>query len=214
MPKLSRIAACGCVTVVALACQLAPVLYAGAPAQAPLEPRALLDQYCVACHNERLQTAGLLLDRSDVERIGADGATWEKVARKLRSGAMPPAGRPRPDEAALEAFVTLLESTLDREAAANPNPGRPADHRLNRFEYGNAIRDLLDLEIDAEALLPPDESDHGLDNIAEVLSMSSTLLERYLLTARKISRLAVGDPTIGRASRRSTCRAACGRTSG
>ena len=197
MPRLSRIAACGCVTLVALACRLAPVAHAGAPAQAPLEPRALLDQYCVTCHNERLQTAGLLLDRSDVERIGADGATWEKVARKLRSGAMPPAGRPRPDAATLEAFVTLLESTLDRAAAARPNPGRPADHRLNRFEYGNAVRDLLDLEIDAAALLPPDESDHGLDNIAEVLSMSSTLLERYLLAARKISRLAVGDPTIG-----------------
>ena len=197
MPTLSRIAACGCVTALAVACHFAPVLYAGAPAQAPVEPRALLDQYCVTCHNERLQTAGLLLDRSDVERIGADGATWEKVAHKLRSGAMPPAGRPRPDESTLEAFVALLENALDREAAAHPNPGRPADHRLNRFEYGNAIRDLLALEIDPESLLPPDESDHGLDNIAEVLSMSPTLLERYLLAARKISRLAIGDPTIG-----------------
>ena len=180
-----------------LVCLAAPAAYAAGPPAAPLEPRALLDQYCVTCHNERLQTAGLLLDQSDVERIDADGATWEKVARKLRSGAMPPAGRPRPDAEALDAFVTHLESELDRAAAAHPNPGRPPDHRLNRFEYGNAVRDLLALEIDPEALLPADESDHGLDNIAEVLSMSSTLLERYLLAARKISRLAVGDPTIG-----------------
>ena len=110
---------------------------------------------------------------------------------------MPPAGRRRPDEQTLEAFVTRLERELDHEASTNPNPGRPADHRLNRFEYGNAIRDLLALEIDPGSLLPADESDHGLDNIAEVLSMSPTLLERHMLAARKISRLAIGDPTIG-----------------
>ena len=113
---------------------------------------------------------------------------------------MPPPGRRRPDTPTLEAFVTWLETALDREAAAHPNPGRPADHRLNQFEYGNAIRDLLALEIDAESLLPADESDHGFDNIAEVLSMSPTLLERYMFAARKISRLAIGDPTIGPAA--------------
>ena len=164
---------------------------------APSDQRALLDQYCVTCHNTRLKTAGLELDESDVAHIGADAETWEKVVRQLRSGAMPPPGRRRPDAPALDGFVTWLEAELDREAAARPNPGRPADHRLNQFEYGNAIRDLLALEIDPRSLLPADESDHGFDNIAEVLSISPTLLERYLVAARKISRLAIGDPTIG-----------------
>ena len=166
------------------------------PAASP-DPRAFLDRYCVACHNERLRTAGLLLDTRDVGQVGAGADAWEKVVRKLRSGAMPPPGRQRPDETAREAFVTWLETELDRAAEVRPNPGRPADHRLNRFEYGNAIRDLLALEIDASALLPADESDHGFDNIAEVLSMSPALLERYLFAARRISRLAVGDPTEG-----------------
>ena len=197
MLTLSRVVSCGCVVVLALACHLPAALHAAGPQKAPPDARALLDQYCVTCHNERLQTAGLLLDQADAGHIGADGATWEKVVRKVRSGAMPPTGRSRPDEHVLDAFVAWLESELDREAAVHPNPGRPADHRLNRFEYGNAIRDLLALEIDPATLLPPDESDHGLDNIAEVLSMSPTLLQRYLVAARKISRLAVGDPTIG-----------------
>ena len=215
MYRLSRVVPCGCVIALAAVCFLQGVrLHAGAaPArgaqpttvQAPsaasavdtLDPRALLDQYCVTCHNERLQTAGLLLDESDVEHIGVGAETWEKVVRKLRSGAMPPAGRRRPNEPTLDAFVAWLETELDREAAAQPNPGRPADHRLNRFEYGNAVRDLLALDIDVEALLPADESDHGFDNIAEVLSMSPTLLERYLFAARKISRLAIGDLTVG-----------------
>ena len=214
MFKLSRVMPCRCAVLLAMACHLQPGLNAAGP-QAPSpgdakvqassttvsaaspDPRALLDQYCVTCHNERQQIAGLLLDKTDVGHVGADGATWEKVVRKLRSGAMPPAGRRRPDEPTLGAFVSWLESALDQEAAAHPNPGRPADHRLNRFEYGNAIRDLLALEIDSGSLLPPDESDHGFDNIAEVLSMSPTLLERYMLAARKISRLAIGDPTIG-----------------
>jgi len=152
-------------------------------------------QYCVTCHNERLKTAGLLLDQLDVRQVGARADVWEKVVQKIRSGAMPPAGSRRPDQPTFETFTTWLENELDREAAAHPNPGRPADHRLNQFEYGNAIRDLLALDIDAQSLLPADESDHGFDNIAEVLSVSPTLLERYLVAAHKISRLAVGDPT-------------------
>ena len=115
----------------------------------------------------------------------------------MRSGAMPPPGRRRPDPQVLDAFVSGLEAELDAAAAARPNPGRPPDHRLNRFEYGNAVRDLLDLEVDVEALLPPDESDQGFDNIAEVLSISPTLLGRYLFAARRISQLAVGDPSAG-----------------
>ena len=202
MFRLSQLVPHGCAIVGMVTCCLQIGLHAagpqaGAASPTSLDARALLDQYCVTCHNERLQTAGLLLDKIDALHVGADGATWEKVVRKLRSGAMPPAGRRRPDEQTLEAFVTRLERELDHEASTHPNPGRPADHRLNRFEYGNAIRDLLALEIDPGSLLPADESDHGLDNIAEVLSMSPTLLERYMLAARKISRLAIGDPTIG-----------------
>ena len=207
MFRLSPVVPCGCAIVLAAACylQVARIHAAGLSAQptataastASPDPRALLDQYCVTCHNERLKTAGLLLDRSDVGHVGARPETWEKVVRKLRSGAMPPPGRRRPDAPTLDAFVTWLETELDREAAARPNPGRPADHRLNQFEYDNAVRDLLALEIDTASLLPADESDHGFDNIAEVLSMSPTLLGRYMVAARKISQLAVGDLTIG-----------------
>jgi mono/diheme cytochrome c family protein len=164
---------------------------------ASADPAALVKQYCVTCHNERLKTAGLVLDQLDVTRVGVHADVWEKVVQKVRSGAMPPAGSRRPDQPTFEAFTTWLENELDREAAAHPNPGRPADHRLNQFEYGNAIRDLLALDINAQSLLPADESDHGFDNIAEVLSVSPTLLERYLVAAHKISRLAVGDPTAG-----------------
>ena len=174
----------------------APPHAASATPDAP-DAHAFLGTYCLACHNERLRKAGLVLEGRDVGRIAGDAETWEKVTRKLRSGAMPPPERRRPDPAALDAFVGWLEGELDREAAAHPRPGRVADHRLNRFEYGNAVRDLLDLEIDPAALLPADESDHGFDNIADVLSMSPTLLGRYLFAARRISQLAVGDPTVG-----------------
>ena len=139
-----------------------------------------------------------MLDKADVQDVGPGAETWESVVKKVRSGAMPPPGRRRPDPATFEGFLTWLETALDKEAAVHPNPGRPADHRLNPVEYSNAIRDLLALDIDAGSLLPADESDHGFDNIADVLSISPTSLERYLLAAQKISRLAVGDPRIGR----------------
>jgi len=156
-----------------------------------------MDRYCVTCHNERLRTAGLTLDRMNLDDPTQDAATWEKVIRKLRTEAMPPAGLPRPDKAGYDSFATYLETALDSAAAARPNPGRPGLHRLNRTEYANAIRDLLALEIDGEALLPPDESTYGFDNIADVLSVSPLLLERYMSAARKISRLAVGTPLSG-----------------
>ena len=161
-----------------------------------LSPRAVLDRYCVTCHNERLRTAGLALDTVDPERVGDNAEVWEKVVRKLRTGMMPPSPRRRPDAATYASTVLCFETALDRAAAANPNPGRPSVHRLNRAEYTNAIRDLLTLEVDGRALLPPDASSYGFDNIGDVLSVSPGLLERYLLAAAKISRRAVGDPTL------------------
>ncbi len=163
--------------------------------------RALLDRYCVTCHNERLKTAGLSLAAADVARLGDAADVWEKVAVKLHTGNMPPPGAPRPDGAATGAVVSWLETSLDQLAAERPNPGRLAPlHRLNRAEYTNAVRDLLALEIDARSLLPVDDSNHGFDNIAAVLTVSPLLLERYLSAARLISRLAVGDPTISPAA--------------
>jgi len=163
---------------------------------APTSPaayRALLDQYCVTCHNERAKTAGLMLDKLDLERVGDAAETWEKVVRKLRGGMMPPQGRPRPATDDTHNFVGWLETSLDRAESAKPNPGRAAIHRLNRTEYGNAIRDLLALEVDVTDLLPADDESNGFDNIADVLKLSPSLLEQYLAASRKISSLAVGD---------------------
>ena len=158
--------------------------------------RAVLGRYCETCHNDRLRTAGLALDTMDPARVGDHAAAWEKVVSKLRAGSMPPAGRPRPDEAAYATVAATLETALDQAAAAAPNPGRTTLHRLNRREYANAIRDLLALEIDGGALLPADNADLGFDNMADILSVSPALLDRYIFAARRISRLAVGAPNI------------------
>ena len=160
--------------------------------------RSVLDKYCVACHNPRLLTGNLSLDETsvDVRSIAKDAAAWEKVLHKLETGAMPPPGRPRPDAPTSRAFAAWLEGELDAAAAARPNPGRPTAHRLNRAEYANAIRDLLALEIDARAILPADDLSFGFDNNADILGLSPGLLERYMSAARKIARVAVGDPSI------------------
>jgi hypothetical protein len=167
------------------------------PASSDSAPsRALLDRYCVGCHNDRLKTGGLSLDTVNPANLGEHAETWEKVVRKLRAGTMPPIGRPRPEQAAVASFIASLETGLDRAAAAKPNPGRAPLHRLNRTEYANAIRDMLALDIDVRALLPADDTDeHGFDNVAEVLTVSPALMERYLFAARKIGRLALGYPT-------------------
>src|SRR6266571_1940847 len=157
--------------------------------------RSLLDQYCVTCHNERAKTAGLMLDKMDLERVGDGAETWEKVVRKLRGGMMPPQGRPRPSNDEAYRLISWLETSLDRAAAGKPNPGRAPIHRLNRTEYGNAIRDLLSLEIDVADLLPADDESNGFDNIADVLKLSPSLVEQYLAASRKIGSLAVGDPS-------------------
>jgi len=161
------------------------------PAEAA-DARRLLDRYCVACHSDRLETAGLSLEDIDVAHVPATAETWEKVVRKLRTSTMPPPNRPQPPAEASAAMASWLESTLDAAAAASPNPGRTETlRRLNRTEYQNAIRDLLALDVDATALLPPDESGHGFDNVT-VGDLPPALLDRYISAAQKISRLVIG----------------------
>jgi hypothetical protein len=174
------------------------VLSAAGPqgSTASADARALLDQYCVTCHNSRLKTGGLSLDRVDVSDLSAGSEIWEKVVLKLRAGMMPPQGRPRPATERSDALVAWLEESLDRAAAADPHPGRPLVHRLNRVEYANVIRDLLALDVDSATLLPPDDASYGFDNIAEALGVSPALMERYLSAAQKISAWAIGDPII------------------
>lgn len=157
---------------------------------------ALIEQYCVGCHNPKYKSAGISLKGLDFNNIGNDAAVWEKVLRKVRTGQMPPADMPHPDANAVNAFVNWLEGSLDQAAKLNPNPGRPAVHRLNRAEYSNAIRDLLAVDIKPGQWLPVDDSGYGFDNIGEVLTLSPALLEKYLSAARRVSRLAVGDRSI------------------
>ncbi len=153
--------------------------------------RALLDQYCVVCHNQRLKTGGLMLDQLDTASIHDHPEIWEKVVRKLRAGMMPPSGMRRPEAPVIESMVTFMEKELDRRAVANLTP--PGMHRLNRTEYTNAMRDVLGLQVDATKFLPADDSTHGFDNIAGALTLSPALMEAYLSAAGKISRLAIGD---------------------
>ena len=179
---------------------------AGAQAGQASESGALLQQtigrYCATCHNDRLQTAGLVLTGLDLSEVGAHAETWEKVITKLRTRTMPPVGRPRPAADTYDTLAGWLETEIDRFAAAGPNPGRTeAFHRLNRAEYGNAIRDLLALDVDVTELLPADDFDeYGFDNMADILTVSPALMERYLSAARKIGRLAVGETPLGPAT--------------
>ncbi|HEY7448516.1 MAG TPA: DUF1592 domain-containing protein [Vicinamibacterales bacterium] len=158
--------------------------------------RAVLDKYCVTCHNQRTRTGGLSLDTLNLATIPEDAAVWEKVVRKVRGGMMPPFGMPRPDPATLDQLAAHLETTIDAAALKAPRPGRRVLHRLNRSEYGNAVRDLFALDIDVTSLLPPDEEAYGFDNIADVLGVSPSLMERYLSAAWKISSQVVGSVKI------------------
>jgi mono/diheme cytochrome c family protein len=171
-----------------VASQQAPSAQVG---QSP-PPRAVFDKYCITCHNQRTKTGGLALDVLDLTQVSEHAETFEKVARKIRTGAMPPAGRPRPDKALSESTASWLEAALDRTALARPNPGRSTLHRLNRIEYVNAIRDLLALEIDP-ALLPADNAAYGFDNNADALTLSPVLMERYLDASARISQMALGQ---------------------
>ncbi|MCC7123892.1 MAG: DUF1592 domain-containing protein [Acidobacteria bacterium] len=158
-----------------------------------------LDQHCAACHNDRARAGGMSLAGVSVTDIASRRELWESVRHKLVTGQMPPAGRPVPERATLAAVTASLTTALDAAAIADPDPGRVGLHRLNRAEYANAIRDLFGLTVDAKALLLPDEADEGFDNVAVSLALSPSHLERYLSAAREISRLAVGDPTLGEA---------------
>jgi Protein of unknown function (DUF1592)/Protein of unknown function (DUF1588)/Protein of unknown function (DUF1595)/Protein of unknown function (DUF1585)/Protein of unknown function (DUF1587)/Cytochrome C oxidase, cbb3-type, subunit III len=168
----------------------------GPKAALALAPRAIVDRYCLNCHNETDLAGDLNFEEVDVDNVGKNPATWEKAVRKLRVRAMPPHGRDilRPDEREYTALLSYLETALDAHAVKRPDPGRPETfHRLNRAEYQNAVRDLLALEVDATALLPGDNASHGFDNI-NVGELSPTLLDQFISTARKVSRLAVGTP--------------------
>ena len=156
--------------------------------------QAVLAKYCISCHNQRAKTGGLALDTLDLADVPNHAEEWEKVVRKVRTGAMPPVGRARPDKATAESLVTWLEGELDRAAAERANPGRPTLQRLNRSEYTNAVRDLLGVELDAASLLPADVAGYGFDNNADALTLSPALTERYLGAAAKIGQMALGRP--------------------
>jgi hypothetical protein len=161
------------------------------------QDRALLDKYCVTCHNQKMKTAGLSLETADFVRPSNSADVWEKVIRKVRAEMMPPVGAARPDKSSLDNLASYLETSIDKVASLNPNPGRTVLHRLNRAEYGNAIRDLFAISaLDVTSLLPADTEAYGFDNVADVLGTSPALMERYLSAAWKVSSMAVSDPRI------------------
>jgi len=168
---------------------------APAPAATTLDSQAIVQKYCVSCHNDRAKTGDVSFDGTNAAEPWTHAELFERALVKLRGGMMPPPNMPRPDDATLERFITSLEHALDAHAVAHPDPGHKPVHRLNRTEYGNAIRDLLDLTVDVTDLLPADDESDGFDNIAGVLRVSPSLLEQYLSAARKISSVAVGTDT-------------------
>ncbi|HTW65533.1 MAG TPA: DUF1592 domain-containing protein [Bryobacteraceae bacterium] len=191
-------------SIAAVPLALAALLFtaqAGTPAKpTPLSAgalatnRALLDHYCVTCHNQKLKTAGVMFDTLDLSHVGDNAGVWERAVRKLRGGMMPPLGMPRPDPATIHSLVTFLETSLDNAALARPDPGTVALHRLNRSEYQNAMKDILGVNVDAAALLPRDDIDDGFDNIANVLKVSPSFLDQYIGAAREVARLAISHP--------------------
>ncbi len=163
-------------------------------AQAQTQPSAVVNRYCVTCHNQRLKTAKLELDKLDLTHPEKDALTWERAIRKLRGGMMPPPGAARPAAADVQALAGYLEATLDAAGAANPNPGSVRIHRLNRAEYSNAMRDLFSLDVDVATLLPNDDISEGFDNIASALKVSPSFLDQYIMAARAMAKQAVGAP--------------------
>jgi hypothetical protein len=200
-PRISRCLYVSAALIIGIAAFEAPLGVAPTAvvaAQQQVDTRAFLKQYCINCHTQQAKQRGAVpvsLDDLDPATLSRDARIWEQVVRKMRAGVMPPSGMPRADKAIHERFLAAIEGELDRAARVTPNPGRTeAFHRLNRKQYQNAVRDLLNLDIDVTALLPPDDASYGFDNIAGVLKISPTLMERYLTAAQKISRTAVGLP--------------------
>ena len=194
LPRVSRFAAGAAGIVAGL---LALPAFAAQQNSAPADHKAVVTKYCVTCHNERTKSGGLALDRMNYDDLLSGADVWEKSVKKLRVGMMPPQTAAQPDAATRASLITWLTTTLDKSAAAKPNPGRPLLHRLNRAEYASAVRDLLALDVDPSTLLPPDDSAYGFDNVGDVLGMSPVLLERFMEAANKVSALAIGDPDIG-----------------
>src|SRR3954470_1771515 len=194
---------------------LCPLLFALVAARADAQPsarppaanpnQALVDRYCVTCHNQRLKTAKLEIDRLDLTHPEKDALTWERAIRKLRGGMMPPPGAARPAAGQVQALASYLETALDTAAAANPNPGSVRIHRLNRAEYSNAMRDLFALDVDMSTLLPNDDISEGFDNIASALKVSPSFLDQYIMAARALAKQAVGTP-VPEAETRTTVR--------
>lgn len=202
---LWKVAAMGCATLVCAVAGSAATKPAGESAERPAGTVAdtpppkhwgVLDKYCINCHNTTDWAGGIAFDALSAEEIASDSETWEKAIRKLETGMMPPAGKPRPARAVLEAFAGELAARLDNASLIHPYPGSKSLHRLNRTEYANAVRDVLGLQVDVTTLLPADDSAEGFDNIADVLGVSPTLIQSYISAAMKISRAAVGDRTM------------------
>ena len=189
--KSIGVVAAACVALVLVAMSSGSAQSDGPVATAPGE---VVGRYCLRCHNDRTKSGGMTLAHLDFDRIEATPELAEGMVYKLRAGLMPPPDARRPSAGTLDGLASALETALDASAAANPNPGRPSLHRLNRFEYANSIRDVLGLEIDAASLLPVDDSSHGFDNMSEVLTVSPTLTEAYVRAAGHISRAALGAP--------------------
>ena len=165
------------------------------------QQKALIDQYCVTCHNQRTKTAGLALDTLDLTKLSQNAEIWEKAIMKLRGHLMPPPNARQPDPAAAQSLVTWLETALDQAAAANPNPGSVQLHRLNRAEYAASIKELFDIDVDAAALLPADDISDGFDNISNVLKVSPSFLDQYITAARAVTIQALGTPMLEEAQR-------------
>jgi Protein of unknown function (DUF1592)/Protein of unknown function (DUF1588)/Protein of unknown function (DUF1585)/Protein of unknown function (DUF1587)/Protein of unknown function (DUF1595)/Planctomycete cytochrome C len=185
--------------VVAIATLMA-LASAGIATQRPVPTtasrKAFVDQYCVTCHNVDDKVAGITFDTMDLARVAKDGEIWEKAIKKLKGGMMPPPGAKQPDHAAALGFATWLETTLDAAAAATPNPGSVALHRLNRAEYAASIKDLFAVDVDSAALLPPDDTSNGFDNIANVLKVSPSFLDQYINASRTVTLQAIGQPPV------------------
>ena len=175
-----------------------PTRAPAAATAASTQPKStLVQQYCVGCHSDKGKAGGLSLASYDPAHADQQAEVTERMIRKLRAGMMPPPGSRHPEPAVLNGFVASLENTVDTAAALHPNPGRRAFQRLSRAEYARSVRELLTVDVDVNAFLPPDTISFGFDNMSEVQDMSPTLMEGYLRAASRISSLAVGDPKAG-----------------